>query len=87
MAYSYPIDIWSFGCLIAELSSGRPLFPGRNEREQCSNFIQLLGQPPAALLADSSKAKSLLASRTPHNLGTPAPANLVGFAVSELNAG
>jgi serine/threonine protein kinase len=25
------IDMWSFGCIIAELFTGSPLFPGENE--------------------------------------------------------
>ena len=27
--YSYSIDLWSVGCIIAELQLGRPLFPGK----------------------------------------------------------
>lgn len=26
--YSTPVDIWSVGCIFAEMSNGRPLFPG-----------------------------------------------------------
>ena len=29
--YSPAIDMWSFGCVIAELWTGYPLFPGENE--------------------------------------------------------
>ena len=29
--YSEKVDIWSFGCILAELYTGEPLFPGNNE--------------------------------------------------------
>ena len=31
LGYNVQIDMWSFGCIIAELYSGYPLFPGENE--------------------------------------------------------
>jgi serine/threonine protein kinase len=31
LPYSQPIDLWSLGCIIAELYTGFPLFPGENE--------------------------------------------------------
>ena len=31
--YSDKVDIWSLGCLLAELYTGEPLFPGNNEQE------------------------------------------------------
>jgi serine/threonine protein kinase len=29
--YSTPVDIWSIGCIFAELANGRPLFMGDSE--------------------------------------------------------
>jgi serine/threonine protein kinase len=29
--YTTGIDVWSLGCVLAELSTGYPLFPGENE--------------------------------------------------------
>ena len=31
--YDFAIDIWSFACIIAELFTGQPLFPGENETD------------------------------------------------------
>jgi len=31
--YNYPIDMWSFGCILVELYIGHALFPGKTEKE------------------------------------------------------
>ena len=41
MAYGMPIDMWSFACILAELYTGYPLFPGEDEVIQ-SIFLYLL---------------------------------------------
>ena len=33
LPYDHGIDMWSFGCILAELYTGYPLFPGENEFE------------------------------------------------------
>ncbi len=48
--YGFPIDMWSFGCLIAELYLGEPLFSGSNEQEQLSLIMQMIGTPPKEFL-------------------------------------
>jgi dual specificity tyrosine-phosphorylation-regulated kinase 2/3/4 len=45
LPYSLPIDMWSFGCIMAELFIGYPLFPGENEQEQIQMFMEILGVP------------------------------------------
>ncbi len=29
--YSFPIDMWSLGCILAELKLGEPIFAGNND--------------------------------------------------------
>lgn len=43
--YSTPIDIWSIGCIFAEMASGRPLFSGTTVEDQLFQIFKLLGTP------------------------------------------
>lgn len=44
-AYAKSIDMWSVGCILAEMFSNRPLFPGKNYVEQLNLIIQIVGKP------------------------------------------
>ncbi|XP_041040962.1 serine/threonine-protein kinase MAK isoform X2 [Carcharodon carcharias] len=44
-AYSSPIDIWAVGCIMAELYTLRPLFPGTSEVDEIFKICQVLGTP------------------------------------------
>ena len=44
--YDASIDLWSVGCLLAELVVGRPMLPGRTEVEQLHRIYKLCGTPP-----------------------------------------
>merc|ERR1712023_512560 len=37
--YSTPVDIWSVGCIFAEMVSGRPLFPGSDDNDQLRRIV------------------------------------------------
>jgi len=43
--YSTPVDMWSVGCIFAEIANGRPLFPGKNDKDQLLKIFQILGTP------------------------------------------
>ncbi|AQK97124.1 mitogen-activated protein kinase 8-like isoform X2 [Zea mays] len=43
--YSPAIDIWSIGCIFAEVLTGKPLFPGKNVVHQLDLMTDLLGTP------------------------------------------
>ncbi|KAL5188497.1 putative serine/threonine-protein kinase [Glycine soja] len=45
--YGYEIDLWSAGCLLAEMFLGRPIMPGRTEVEQLHMIFKLCGSPSA----------------------------------------
>ena len=39
--YNMAIDMWSLGCILAELYTGYPLFPGENEVEQLACIMEV----------------------------------------------
>ncbi|KAF2834097.1 Pkinase-domain-containing protein [Patellaria atrata CBS 101060] len=43
--YNTSIDIWSAGCIMAEMYSGRPLFPGTTNEDQLQKIFRLMGTP------------------------------------------
>jgi len=43
--YTTAIDIWSAGCVLAELMLGQPLFPGESGVDQLVEIIKVLGTP------------------------------------------
>ncbi|KPP64886.1 serine/threonine-protein kinase MAK-like [Scleropages formosus] len=42
-SYSSPIDVWAVGCIMAELYTLRPLFPGTSEVDEIFKICQVLG--------------------------------------------
>ncbi|KAF8116338.1 hypothetical protein N665_0019s0018 [Sinapis alba] len=43
--YGQGIDLWSVGCILAELFVGKPIMPGRTEVEQMHKIFKLCGSP------------------------------------------
>ncbi|KAG7452947.1 uncharacterized protein BT62DRAFT_959080 [Guyanagaster necrorhizus] len=57
MNYHMAIDMWSLGCILAELYTGFPIFPGENEQEQLSCIMEVLGTPDKDFVNKSSRKK------------------------------
>ncbi|KAL5545000.1 hypothetical protein UlMin_008784 [Ulmus minor] len=49
--YTPGIDIWSIGCIFAEMLTGKPLFPGKNVVHQLDLMTDLLGTPSSESIA------------------------------------
>lgn len=47
--YSLPIDIWSVGCIIAQMVTRQPLFPGDSEIDELYKIFKILGTPTEAI--------------------------------------
>eukprot|EP00288_Rhodomonas_lens_P011041 CAMPEP_0177748232 /NCGR_PEP_ID=MMETSP0484_2-20121128/31827_1 /TAXON_ID=354590 /ORGANISM="Rhodomonas lens, Strain RHODO" /LENGTH=459 /DNA_ID=CAMNT_0019263103 /DNA_START=365 /DNA_END=1740 /DNA_ORIENTATION=- len=50
LPYSTGIDVWSLGCIGAELFLGLPLWPGTSEFNQLCKIVESLGMPPREML-------------------------------------
>lgn len=53
LSYGMAIDIWSLGCILVELTTGQPIFPGHDEQEQLVFQTEVLGLPDSSLIQSS----------------------------------
>lgn len=63
--YTCKIDMWSFGCILAELYTGVPLFPGECEAEQLMCMMEMLGLPPDDLMAKATRVNAFFEDGNP----------------------
>mmetsp|Transcript_28012 Transcript_28012/g.71404 ORF Transcript_28012/g.71404 Transcript_28012/m.71404 type:complete len:545 (-) Transcript_28012:1250-2884(-) len=65
--YSQAVDIWSIGCIFAEVLLGKPLFPGRDAVGQLQLITDLVGKPTPRVIEriSNQKARAFLAA-LPH---------------------
>ncbi|XP_027044006.1 mitogen-activated protein kinase 14-like [Pocillopora damicornis] len=64
MHYNQTVDIWSVGCIMAELLTGETLFPGNDHIDQLTRIIKIVGKPGKDFLAkiSSDSARRYIAS-------------------------
>ena len=72
-ACSPAIDIWSIGCIFAEILLGKPLFPGRNVVHQLELITDLLGTPSAEVIAKVGEGVSCPSTAVTATPNRPAP--------------
>jgi dual specificity protein kinase YAK1 len=54
LPYDGAIDMWSLGCICAEMFLGLPIFPGVSEHNQLMRIVEMLGYPPDFMLEHGS---------------------------------
>lgn len=59
LPYSVAIDMWSLGCILAEMHTGEPLFSGSDQFDQMQKIVKLLGMVPTPMLEKSSDSVRL----------------------------
>lgn len=57
LPYDHQVDMWSLGCIVAELFTGRPIFPGIDENELLEFHILMFGNPPQHMIDKCSKQR------------------------------
>ena len=67
LPYDSAIDIWSLGCVAAELFLGLPILPGVHEHDQCGRIIEMIGEIPDWMLEQGSKASKYYVKYIPRN--------------------
>ncbi|KAF4013486.1 hypothetical protein G4228_004678 [Cervus hanglu yarkandensis] len=76
-SYSSPIDIWAVGCIMAEVYTLRPLFPGASEIDTIFKICQVLGTPKKTDWPEGYQLSSAMNFRwpqcVPNNLKTLIP--------------
>lgn len=72
--YGKAIDVWSVGCIFAEMLRRKPLFPGRNTQHQLQLIISCLGTPDRGVLQriPNDKCRKFIES-LPATGGRPLP--------------
>lgn len=62
--YDTAIDVWSIGCILAELILGKPLFKGKDYVDQLNKILDVLGTPDESVLKriGSEKAQAYVRS-------------------------
>ena len=68
--YTAAIDVWSVGCILAELIRRRPLLPAQTEQEQMMMISNLIGRPTDAIIneIEDERIKEFMI-KLPHSRG------------------
>lgn len=61
--YGPQIDIWSIGCIFAELMMRKALFSGTSDIDQLTRIIEVLGAPTVCFLLTSNRKRPGLESQ------------------------
>src|SRR5438874_2712376 len=64
--YTTSIDIWGVACILAEMASGRPLFPGSTVPDQLQLIFRTLGTPTEATWPGIGSCEEFLSFNLPH---------------------
>ena len=69
--YTKAVDLWSVGCIFAELLGRKPLFPGADHVQQLSCILDVLGTPHESQLRHVPEKARRYIAQLPHRTGRP----------------
>jgi serine/threonine protein kinase len=75
LAYDSAIDMWSLGCVAAELFLGLPILPGVHEHNQLGRISEMIGDTPDWMLDQGSKTSKYFVKFVPAPTPTPPSTN------------
>lgn len=84
LPYSHPIDMWSLGCMLAELFTGTPPFEGSCEIDQLVKISQVLGPPPLHMVTKRTKYPRAFLATTSGFVFAPALKMRPAASLSEM---
>ncbi|CAB9508372.1 specificity protein kinase YAK1 homolog [Seminavis robusta] len=89
LPYDSAIDMWSLGCVAAELFLGLPILPGVHEHDQCGRIIEMIGEIPDWMLEQGSKATKYYLKYVPRSANSSQGSGSTGSdrAVAESTNG
>jgi len=70
-SYNSPIDLWACGCIMAELFTLRPLFPGSSEPDEIFKICSVLGSPTHQSWPEGMKLSTAMNFKFPQFVATP----------------
>ena len=81
LEYGAEVDMWSFGCVLAEMALGVPLLQGENEGEMMEMMVKTCGKPPDYMVQLSPK-RNLFPVAATHTLEDcqPLTQRLAGYS-------
>ncbi|KAJ3184828.1 Cyclin-dependent kinase 10 [Gaertneriomyces sp. JEL0708] len=77
--YTTAIDMWAVGCIFGELLLGRPLLPGKEERQQIDLICRLLGTPNSRIWPGFDKLPYVKTIKLPQSQYDNVDARFTGY--------
>jgi len=83
--YSSPMDIWAIGCVMAELYTLSPIFPGNSEMDQLTKVTNILGSPKFNDWPEGYKLIQKLGMKFPISIGVSLSSIIPNASSDALN--
>ena len=83
--YGKAVDIWAIGCMLPEMASGAPLFPGESDIDQLFHIMRCFGQLPTRLMEVFRANPLFIGIKIPDNIQQVRARRKESEAVSSLS--